>query len=344
MTKLIQNVQAVLKHLGKSEGKRRTVFYKAGLKIRDVAELAFFFDADDRERFYKWLVRVNSGKPSSLNSATSKYERALRWLLYSERSLNEDHDIAETLRRYDIIKELRSAWRLEGEFLLRVINVTRRWDGFGRLPRSECWKVLEEWEQRAGVSEQKIQKTRPASDSTASPSPTTVEALAEAKSADEDSMMTDLHRRLFDKELRNRHHWRLTPFIAAKIEAELRRGTKPENVWRAFKKWVAEERQTLQHPPQQIADEAEQPPVRSSLISASQRQLLEAELRNSHRWKLSDFIEMRIDDELRKGTKFKDVRTLLKRFVAEERGMVSEIDEDEADIPRPEDIDDQDEG
>lgn len=88
-----ENVQMILDHL-KS---------RKGWKMRDVAEQAFFLSADERERFYRWMMRARAGKIAERHGASAVHERTLRWLIHAEESLFE---VAPDLIKFDLIEEV----------------------------------------------------------------------------------------------------------------------------------------------------------------------------------------------------------------------------------------------
>jgi hypothetical protein len=96
MAKLNENLRAILVHLKAK-----------GLSIKDVADQAFFFDADERDAYYKWLRRVKTEENSRSNA---RYERALLCLLRTSRGsplLSDDgFNVEKCLSRYDFIGEV----------------------------------------------------------------------------------------------------------------------------------------------------------------------------------------------------------------------------------------------
>ncbi len=140
MATLNENLQLILAHLKTK-----------GLSIKDVSDLAFFFDVDDRERFYKWLRRVKTEKDSKPNP---KYERALLCILHSFRVTGEQRleslstfqfQVGTCLGRFDLIEELGKDWHTSDNYALlrRLAEALRRQflrgDGVTRLVEYLEW-------------------------------------------------------------------------------------------------------------------------------------------------------------------------------------------------------------
>jgi len=93
MASLHENMLVILEHL-KS---------RKGWNMRDVAEQAFFLSPEEKERFYRWMMRAKDGKITERHGASAMHERTLRWLIHSEESLfNEETDLS----RFDLIDEV----------------------------------------------------------------------------------------------------------------------------------------------------------------------------------------------------------------------------------------------
>jgi len=104
-----KNVQMILEHLKE----------RKGWKMREVAEQAFFLSVDERERFYRWMMRAKSGKITERHGSSAIHERTLRWLIHSEKSLFEG---VPDLSKFDLIEEVSNP---EGKFSNVLFNLLR---------------------------------------------------------------------------------------------------------------------------------------------------------------------------------------------------------------------------
>ena len=129
-------VRAILAHL-KDKGVK-------GWSTKRVSDQAFFLSPDDRERFYKWLRRVKRGEQiSRFHESTVKFERALRWIVYSEESLFAC-EVDSLLKRFDLIQTLNKPgsdqWVVH---LDRFVRLTTGWNG------SRLRRILDHFEKMA---------------------------------------------------------------------------------------------------------------------------------------------------------------------------------------------------